>query len=91
MFYKISLIYLIFINLISAFVCVIDKFQAKNGGWRISERALFTLVILGGGVGMYGTMQTIRHKTKHKRFMIGIPLIMFLQILLIYLICSKIL
>lgn len=74
--------YLLFINVIAVIVCFTDKIKAKNGSYRIPEKTLFVISILGGSVGMYVAMKTIRHKTKHKRFMIGIPLIIFLQLLL---------
>ena len=80
------LIYFFTINLISVLVCVFDKLKAKRGGWRISEKALFSLCFLGGSVGMYISMRLIRHKTLHKRFMIGIPLIILIQIATIILI-----
>ncbi|MBQ6847309.1 MAG: DUF1294 domain-containing protein [Clostridia bacterium] len=76
------IIYLLSINLISVIFCVFDKHQAKTGGWRIKERTLFALCFLGGGVGMYLTMKVIRHKTLHKRFMLGIPLIIILQLII---------
>lgn len=75
--------YIIIINAFSVLTCVWDKFMAKKGGWRVPENTLFMLSIVGGSVGMYVTMKTIRHKTKHKRFMIGIPAIIILQILAI--------
>ena len=74
------LIYFTAINLISAIVCMLDKHYARMHKRRISESTLFTLCFLGGSVGMYVTMKTIRHKTLHKRFMIGIPLIILLQL-----------
>lgn len=77
------MVYFLSLNVISAIVCVIDKHRAKTGGFRIPESTLFTLCLIGGSVGMYLTMKTIRHKTRHKRFMIGIPLIIFLQILVL--------
>lgn len=73
------LIYFLSINLISAIVCIWDKHQSKTQGLRISEKALFALCFLGGSVGMYLTMKAVRHKTLHKRFMIGIPLIIVFQ------------
>jgi len=72
-------IYLLFINIISVIICLEDKFQAKIGGWRISEKTLFAISFIGGSVGMYVTMQFIRHKTQHKQFMIGLPVIILLQ------------
>ncbi len=74
------LVYLSAINLISVIVCWSDKRSARWGGRRVSEKSLFTIVFLGGGMGMYLSMKTLRHKTLHKRFMIGIPLIILLQI-----------
>lgn len=74
------LIYFFAINLISVLVCALDKHYAKTHKRRISESSLFTLCFLGGSVGMYLTMKAIRHKTLHKRFIIGIPLIILLQI-----------
>lgn len=76
-------IYLIIVNIIAAGVCTYDKIQARRHGWRIPEKHLFLWSIIGGSVGMYATMQLIRHKTKHLRFMIGIPLIIVVQIVLI--------
>lgn len=48
-----------------------DKRQAKNGGWRVPERTLWMIAILGGGPGVYAGMQTFRHKTKHTAFRVG--------------------
>lgn len=77
--YKLLLIYFIAISLISVIVCVVDKARAKKGKWRIKESRLFLLSALGGGAAMYITMRLIRHKTLHKRFMIGIPMIIIAQ------------
>lgn len=76
--------WLAIINVLSVAVCIFDKLQAKRGGWRVSEKALFTVSLLGGALGMYITMRIIRHKTRHRRFMIGLPLIIVLQIILCY-------
>ena len=77
--YKFIFLYLTVISLISVIVCVSDKSRAKKGKWRIKESTLFLLSALGGGAAMYITMRIIRHKTLHKRFMLGIPLIMLIQ------------
>ena len=75
------LIYLGAISLISIIVCCYDKIAAKhNPKHRTRESTLLWLSALGGSVAMYCTMQLIRHKTKHKKFMIGIPVIIILQI-----------
>lgn len=78
-FLKYFALYFVFINVIAAIICLTDKIKAKIGGWRISEKTLFAVSLMGGSVGMYITMLAIRHKTKHKRFMIGIPIVIFIQ------------
>lgn len=71
--------YLVIINLISAAVCVSDKRRAVKGKWRVSENTLMLLTVLGGGAGMYAAMLTVRHKTRRKKFMIGIPFIVITE------------
>ena len=81
MLYKAFLIYICVISIVSVVVCCYDKIAAKhNPKHRTRESTLFWLSILGGSAAMLLTMHLIRHKTKHKRFMIGIPLIIILQI-----------
>lgn len=80
---KYFVIHFLLINLLSVIVCVWDKISAKKHRRRIRERTLFALTLLGGGFAMYLTMVIIRHKTRHKRFMVGIPLIILLQILIL--------
>ena len=77
------LLYLAVINIIGIIVTIHDKIAAKKNKWRISEKTLFILSALGAGVSVYITMLLIRHKTKHKRFMIGIPVILILELILI--------
>jgi uncharacterized membrane protein YsdA (DUF1294 family) len=84
MILKLLLIYLFAISLISIIVCCYDKFAAKhNPKHRTREATLLLLSALGGSVAMYATMQLIRHKTKHAKFMLGIPVIIVLQIALV--------
>lgn len=80
---KILAIYFILINTVAAIVCITDKVEAKTGGLRVPEKILFILSLLGGATAMYGTMLSIRHKTRHKRFMIGLPLIIAVQYVLL--------
>ncbi len=81
MIYKALMIYLCAISLISIIVCCYDKFAAKhNPKHRTRERTLLLLSALGGSVAMLVTMCIIRHKTKHAKFMVGIPVIIILQI-----------
>jgi uncharacterized membrane protein YsdA (DUF1294 family) len=77
------LTFLIAINLVSLVVCVADKLKARAKKSRISEKTLFMLSAFGGSVAMYCTMILIRHKTKHKRFMIGLPVMIFVQVILL--------
>ncbi len=78
------LIYFAVISVITSIVTVYDKKAAKK--WtkhRVPEKILFLLAVLGGSVAEFFTMLKIRHKTKHKRFMIGLPIIIAIQISLI--------
>lgn len=82
---KIFFIYLCIISLISIAVTAYDKSAAVKGKWRVRESTLILLSVLGGSVAMLITMKIIRHKTKHSKFMIGIPVIIILQIMLVIL------
>ena len=76
-------VYFIAISLVTAIVTAIDKYKAKKGAFRIKEATLFILAALGGALSEYAVMRLIRHKTLHKRFMIGLPLIIILQIIVV--------
>ena len=77
------LVYIIAISIVSVIVCCYDKIAAKHiTKHRTRERTLLLLCALGGSVAMLITMLIIRHKTKHKKFMLGIPLIIIAQIAL---------
>lgn len=73
-------IYLIAINVIGFILMGIDKQRAQKNKWRIRERTLFFVAIIGGSIGSLLGMQIFRHKTKHKSFTIGIPCIIVAQI-----------
>ncbi len=81
---KIFIIYLILINLITFSVFGIDKLKAVKNKWRIPEKILFLFSIIGGSVGGLLGMYTFRHKTQKPAFKFGIPVILILQIVLIY-------
>ena len=84
------ILYFLLINLLSAVICIIDKNSAIKHKYRIPEKILFLFCIVGGSPAMYITMIKIRHKTKHLRFMVGIPIIMVLQTILVgYLLTNK--
>ena len=61
------------------------KVKAKQGSWRISEATLLILALIGGSIGALLGMKVWRHKTMHKKFKYGLPLILLVQIALIYL------
>lgn len=82
--------YLIVINLISVIACCYDKFAAVNGKWRISEKSLLGLSAFGGAVAMYITMKIIRHKTKHAKFMVGLPIIIIVHAVIVFTVLKKI-
>ena len=62
----------------------IDKLKAKQGSWRISEATLLLLAVFGGSIGALLGMQVWHHKTMHKKFKYGLPMILLVQIALIY-------
>ena len=72
--------YLIILNMIGMGVMWADKRKAKKGAWRIPEKTLFLVSILGGSIGTWAGMYLFRHKTKHWYFVVGMPLILVLQI-----------
>lgn len=74
LFSKLLLIYFAVISLVAIILTVADKAKAKREAWRIPEATLMLVGLFGGALPMYVTMKTIRHKTKHKKFMIGLPL-----------------
>ena len=80
---KYLLIYLGIINLIGLFSMFLDKQKAKRGKWRIPEKTLFLLAIIGGSLGTTLGMHVFRHKTKHWYFKFGMPMILIVQIVLI--------
>lgn len=77
------LIYLVCINLLAFLAMWWDKRRAQKGEWRISEAGLFTLALLGGGIGGIVGMYTFRHKTKKLKFTIGFPTILLTEIVLV--------
>ena len=82
---KSMLIYLLIINLIGFLIMLIDKQRAVHKEWRIPEKTLIGVSILGGSIGMFIGMSSFRHKTKHKKFTIGVPFILLMQICIVIL------
>ncbi len=82
--------YLVLISLIAVIVTVYDKWASKHRtDRRIRESSLLAFSVLGGSVAMFVTMLIIRHKTKHPKFMIGIPVIMILQAVCVWLVLDR--
>lgn len=76
------LLYLLVINILGFFAMGIDKYKAKMESWRIPENTLFSFCFLGGGIGTIVGIYVFRHKTKKKKFTVGMPLILVLEILI---------
>ena len=70
---------LILLNVVTFCVYGIDKYKAKKNRWRIPEKTLLLLAVLGGSVGALAGMRIFRHKTKKAKFAWGVPLILLLQ------------
>lgn len=76
-------IYLLIINALAFLLMLIDKRKARKNLWRIPERTLLGTALIGGSLGAFAGMQIFRHKSKHFRFVIGIPLMLTGHILLL--------
>lgn len=77
---KYILAYLLIVNAVAFMLMLIDKIKAKKNLWRIKESTLMLWAAIGGSVGALAGMYTFRHKTLHRKFTIGIPAILILQI-----------
>ena len=75
-------IYLAIINAISFLLMLVDKYKAKKNLCRIPERTLMGFAAIGGSIGALAGMYLVRHKTKHLKFTVGIPVILFLHVLI---------
>ena len=75
------IIYFILINIIGFLIMYIDKQKAKKGKWRIPEKTIFIITVLGGGIGTISGMYAFRHKTQKLHFTIGLPTITILEII----------
>ncbi|MDO5779472.1 MAG: DUF1294 domain-containing protein [Clostridium sp.] len=82
---KFIFIYIAFTNILLFTLMSIDKQRAKLNQWRISEKTLFILALIGGSIGGILGLYTFRHKTKHLKFTLGFPAIVLFQIISVYL------
>lgn len=80
--YVLVISYLVLLNGVSFVLFGIDKHKARKGSWRIPERTLLLLSVLGGSVGALVGIKVWHHKTLHKKFSIGVPIILCLQMAL---------
>lgn len=83
------IIYIIMINFSGFFTMGFDKYKAKKNKWRIPEKELYLLALMGGSVGVYLGMRKFRHKTKHLSFIYGIPLLIVCNVVVYYIIITK--
>jgi len=78
------IVYLLVINLIGILIMYIDKRKAKYGRWRIPEKTLLIIALLGGSIGTMVGMHWFRHKTKKLKFTLGFPTILISEIVIIF-------
>ena len=86
---KYILAYLLIVNAVAFLLMLIDKVKAKKNRWRIKESTLMLWAAIGGSIGALAGMYTFRHKTLHRKFTIGIPTILILQIAAVLFILYK--
>lgn len=86
---RVVILYLVAINVVTFLLYGIDKFKAKRLKWRIPESVLLGFAVIGGSVGAWLGMIVWRHKTQHKKFRYGIPLILAMQIAILILVSCK--
>ena len=79
---KFLMTYLLLINAVSFLLMLSDKWKARKKRWRIPEKTLFLMALLGGSIGSLAGMHLFRHKTRHPSFTIGMPMILAAQIAL---------
>lgn len=82
---KLLILYLLIMNAAGVASMLVDKLKAKKKLWRIPEATLFAIALLGGSTGSLVGMYLFRHKTKHLSFTLGIPAIIAVQLLLVWL------
>ena len=81
MLIKILILYLLIVNANGFILMLVDKIKAKKNLWRIPEATLFLVAVIGGSIGSILGMYTFRHKTKHIKFIVGMPLILAVQVI----------
>ena len=79
---KLLLVYLLTVNAAGFILMLVDKYKAKKNLWRIPEAWLMGVALVGGSLGILWGMYSARHKTKHLKFTLGIPVIFAIQVVL---------
>ena len=87
---NIILYYLLAVNIATFFLYGIDKYKARKGRWRISEATLLMMAVIGGSIGAWSGMRLWHHKTMHKKFKYGIPIIIILHVALAFYLLTNI-
>ena len=82
---KLILLYLLIVNALGFLLMLVDKRKAQKNLWRIPESTLFLMAAIGGSIGSIAGMYKFRHKTKHMKFVLGVPAILIAQIVVVYL------
>lgn len=82
---KLILLYLLIVNALCFLLMLVDKRKAQKNLWRIPEATLFLIAAIGGSIGSIAGMYKFRHKTKHLKFILGIPAILAAQIAVAFL------
>lgn len=79
-----EIFYLLIINAVGALAMPIDKIKARKKLWRIPEATLIAIAAIGGSIGVLAGMYLFRHKTRHAKFYIGVPVILVIQLAVLY-------
>ena len=79
-----EIFYLLIINAVGALAMLIDKIKARKKLWRIPEATLIAIAAIGGSIGVLAGMYLFRHKTRHAKFYIGVPVILVIQLAVLY-------
>lgn len=87
---ELLILYLLIVNAAGFLLMLVDKYKAKKNRWRIPERTLIGAAVFGGSIGCLLGMYTVRHKTQHPKFTVGIPVILALQLIAASILIPKI-
>jgi len=79
------LLYLLIVNAVAFLLMLADKHKARKKLWRIPESTLLLSAAIGGSIGALAGMYTFRHKTRHLKFTLGVPVILVVQIVSVFL------